>query len=224
MATDENPHAYCTWCGSAPNRHLGEVECRSRAQALDCAWLTGVDHLLAEEPRAADPTPGRAADLPPSGSSMAEKTPLQKVHDARNAVAEAAALLLGHAEGLAMLRRIVLTPDPAPAPAVTPGRPYLIPNREAETAYRRAVVAAALFVGEHAASDQVVAPRAAALRRAVEEFVGPRRGVLPPHASSLPEDIEARYGAEPGSVVAQAWRDHLAALAADSRPQLVRVR
>ncbi|WP_207768059.1 hypothetical protein, partial [Methylobacterium frigidaeris] len=177
-----------------------------------------------EEPRAADPTPGRAADLPPAGPSMAEKSPLQMVQEARNAVAQAAALLLGHAEGLAMLRGVVLTPDPSPAPAVTPGRPYLIPDRQAEHAYRRAVMAAALFAGEHAAFDQVVAPRAAALRRAVEEFVGPRRGILPPHASSLREDVEARYGAEPGSVVAQAWRDHLAALAADYRPQLVRMR
>lgn len=51
MATDENPHAYCTWCGTVPNRTHGEVECTSRAQAIGCAWLTGVDRLLAEDPQ-----------------------------------------------------------------------------------------------------------------------------------------------------------------------------
>lgn len=152
---------------------------------------------------------------------------LAKVEAAREAVAEAAALLLRHAEGLAMLRLVVLRPDVYGARTVTPGRPAFLPDRQVDDAYRTAVVAAARFAGEHHALDEVVAsrtrrPRAAALRRAVEETIGATWGAMPP--PSAPADIEARHGFKPTRVLAQAWRDHLAAKAEDARPKLVKVK
>lgn len=155
---------------------------------------------------------------------MAEKTELQKIEDAREAVANAAAILLRHAEGLALLQMVVMTVPPGVQSITGPG-PAFLPDRVADDGYRRAVVAAAVFAGEHEAFDQVVAlrhrgPRAVRLRRAVEHFVGMTWGVRPPHASSMPEEIEARYGVKPWRVVAQAWRDHLVALALEARPKL----
>ncbi|MEH3065296.1 MAG: hypothetical protein PGN33_21965 [Methylobacterium radiotolerans] len=155
---------------------------------------------------------------------MAEKTELQKVQDAREAVAEAAAILLRNAEGLALLQMVVMTVPPGVHTVTRPG-PAFLPDRVADDGYRRAVVAAAIFAGEHEAFDGLASlsrqrPVTLRLRRAVEHFVGMKWGARPPHASGMPEDIEARYGVKPWRVVAQAWRDHLTALALEARPKL----
>ncbi|AWI88709.1 hypothetical protein C0214_10860 [Methylobacterium sp. DM1] len=151
---------------------------------------------------------------------------LAKVEAAREAVAEAAALLLRHAEGLALLRLVALRSDFSVPRMVTTGGLALLPDRQVEDAYRTAVVAATRFAGEHHALDEVVAsrtrrPRAAALRRAVEETVGDTWGAMPPPWA--PPGIEARHGFKPARVLRQAWRDHLAATAVAARPKLVKV-
>jgi hypothetical protein len=155
---------------------------------------------------------------------VAEKTVTEKIEDARKAIAQAGMLLTQHAEGLAMLQMAAMTPDPALL-TVSPGRPAYLPDRELGHSYRNVIMATVRFAGEYEAFDQIEESRfpcreTKALRRAVEEFVGPEWGAQPPHASCLSESVEARYGVKPRRVVAQAWRDHLAALAIQARPKL----
>lgn len=150
-----------------------------------------------------------------------------KIAAAQESVAKAAALLLEHAEGLAMLAMMERRREP-PGPTTLSlkdaGGPVTIRNWTAERAWSLAALAAASFAGRFEAFQQVRDPvflsrREIELREAVEDLVGPRGGPPPPLAK-MPATV-GRAGITPRQVHAAAWRSHLAASA--SKVTMVKV-
>ena len=154
-----------------------------------------------------------------------------KIEAAREAVDQAAALLLEHAEGLAALAMIARASDLQGPQTITlkdAGGPMVIRNVEAERAYAMATETAVLFAGRFEAfihaRDMMSSIHAMVLREAVEDLVGPDGG-MPPALPRMPAKVGgAELGITPEAVHTQAWRSHLMASAAKaSRVKLVRM-
>lgn len=123
-----------------------------------------------------------------------------KIAAAQEAVAKAAALLLEHAEGLAMLAMVESRREPPGPPSVSlkDAGVLTIRNWPAEQAWSQAALAAAQFAGRFEAFQQE----------------RDRDGGPPPPLSLMPATAgHAELGITPRQVHAQAWRSHLAASA-----------
>lgn len=149
-----------------------------------------------------------------------------KIAAARDAIDQAAALLLEHAEGLCMLAMMARFREEHPAEVervergveaiLAPAGP-VIRNCAADIAYWHAAAAAAQFAGRFEAFQQardIPCELTTTLREEVEKLVDDT-GSLPPVLSRVPATAgHAELGITPRQVHAQAWRSHLAASAA----------
>ena len=130
-----------------------------------------------------------------------------KIEAAREAVDQAAALLLEHAEGLAALAMIARASDLQGPQTITlkdARGPMVIRNVEAERAYAMATETAVLFAGRFEAfihaRDMMSSIHAMVLREAVEDLVGPDGG-MPPALPRMPAKVGgAELGITPEAV------------------------
>ncbi|MFF9550872.1 hypothetical protein [Methylobacterium fujisawaense] len=144
-----------------------------------------------------------------------------KIAAARDAVERAAADLLDHAEGLAMLA--MMSRHRERHPAVEAGiRDCLgsLRNTANDDAYWRMVDAAAAFAGAkeaHVRAVEMPTTILRSLREAVEEVIGPDPRPPQPLSSVEQTTGDRHPGVTPEAVHRQGWRDYLMASTAAAR-------
>ncbi|MEZ0250540.1 MAG: hypothetical protein ACAH20_06210 [Methylobacteriaceae bacterium] len=146
---------------------------------------------------------------------------MAKLAAARDAIERAAADLLDHAEGLAMLGMMCRHRARHPEFEVGTGDCLgVLRNSDGEDAYWRMVAAAAAFAcakEAHARAVEMLSVILRSVREALEDVVGPDHD--PPQPLSLVAGVMGdRYpGVTPEAVHRQGWRDYLMASTAAAR-------